>query len=72
MRKARVFVDGIEAGELQEVEPRTRYAFVYKKGYTGPSVSLEMPLTSSLYEYDCFPPFFEGWESHSLDHAIRD
>ena len=60
MKKARVFVDGIEAGELQELEQGKHYRFVYKIGYEGPSVSLEMPLTVQCYEYNRFPPFFEG------------
>jgi serine/threonine-protein kinase HipA len=60
MRKANIFVDGILAGELQEYERGKRYRFVYRKDYRGPSVSLEMPLAASVYEYDRFPPFFEG------------
>jgi serine/threonine-protein kinase HipA len=60
MKRAKVFVDGIEAGELQELELGKHYRFVYKAGFEGPSVSLEMPLTAQSYEYSCFPPFFEG------------
>jgi serine/threonine-protein kinase HipA len=60
MRKASVFVDGYLAGELHEMKRGTHYRFVYKEDYKGPSVSLEMPTIARIYEYDCFPPFFEG------------
>lgn len=73
MRRAKVFVDGIEAGELQELEARKRFAFVYKSEYLGPSVSLEMPTTARRYEYECFPPFFEGLlpEGIMLESLLR-
>lgn len=60
MKKAKIFVDGIAAGELQELERGKKHLFTYFKEYTGPSVSLEMPRSQMVYEYDRFPPFFEG------------
>lgn len=60
MKRAKVYVDGVFAGWLEEVEKRKRYSFRYDPHYKGPSVSLEMPTTQNIYEYDCFPPFFEG------------
>lgn len=60
MKRANVRVDSQLAGELQEIERGKHYRFVYLKEYTGPSVSLEMPITQSVYEFDRFPPFFEG------------
>lgn len=60
MRKASIFVDNKLAGELQEIVRGKHYQFVYLKTYNGPSVSLEMPICKSLYEFDRFPPFFEG------------
>lgn len=60
MRQANVFVDGELAGKLQEIEQGKQYRFVYLKGYNGSSVSLTMPLTERIYEFDHFPPFFEG------------
>lgn len=60
MKKARVFVNGIPAGEIQEIERGKKYRYTYLDGYNGPSVSLEMPLKPSSYDYDRFPPFFEG------------
>jgi len=60
MKKARVFVDGLFAGELLELEKGRLYRFVYAENYTGGAVSLTMPTTKRIYEYDRFPPFFEG------------
>lgn len=59
-RSARVFVDNLEARELQKLEKGKHYRFVYIQGYCGPSVSLTMPVTSAVHECDRFPPFFEG------------
>lgn len=60
MKKANVFVNDILAGELQELERGKKYRFVYTEAYTGASVSLEMPTSKTVYEFDRFPPFFEG------------
>lgn len=60
MRKAKVFVNDIFAGYLEEVEKERIYRFTYSEGYTGDSVSLTMPITKREYVYDRFPPFFEG------------
>lgn len=58
MKIANVFVDGVLAGRLEEVIKGKFYRFRYDITYSGPSVSLEMPTTKSVYEYDRFPPFF--------------
>jgi serine/threonine-protein kinase HipA len=60
MRKANVFVNGLLAGQLQEIEPGKQYRFIYEEDYTGPHVSLTMPTIQSVYTFDRFPPFFEG------------
>lgn len=60
MKQANVFVDGILAGQLEEIQRGIHYRFSYAGDYNGPSVSLEMPTTKSVYDYDRFPPFFEG------------
>ena len=74
MRRAKVFVDGIYAGELQEVERGKKYRFNYLETYKGPSVSLNMPITKLVYEYDRFPPFFEGLlpEGIMLEGLLRN
>lgn len=60
MKRARVFVDGLLAGELQEIEKGKLYRFIYLDNYTGLPVSFKMPTDKKIYEFDRFPPFFEG------------
>lgn len=73
MKKARVFVDEIPAGEIQELERGKKYRYVYLEAYEGPSVSLEMPTSRRIYEYERFPPFFEGLlpEGMMLEGMLR-
>lgn len=73
MKKSKVFVNGIPAGELQEIVRGKHYHFVYFAHYQGPSVSLEMPVTETGYDFDCFPPFFEGLlpEGMMLEGLLR-
>ena len=73
MKKANIFVNGRLAGQLQEIEQGKHYLFVYADNYQGPSVSLEMPTTQSKYEFNRFPPFFEGLlpEGIMLDGLLR-
>jgi serine/threonine-protein kinase HipA len=59
MKKARVLVNGITAGVLEKLT-HGKYQFVYETDYHGPPVSLTMPLKNKLYEFNIFPPFFEG------------
>jgi len=60
MRSADVFVHGRKAGELRELKFSRHYIFEYTDGYSGPPVSLTMPVEHKIWEYDSFPPFFEG------------
>lgn len=73
MRAAKVFVNGEEAGELKELDFGKKYHFEYSAGYTGDPVSLTMPLTLTGYEFDSFPPFFEGLlpEGFQLDGLLK-
>jgi serine/threonine-protein kinase HipA len=59
MRKAQVSIHGINAGILEELEDKT-YRFSYFADYQGPPVSLTMPLKNKVYDFNAFPPFFEG------------
>lgn len=59
MRKAAVFVNGVKAGILEELENH-HYHFVYDVDYRGQAVSLTMPVTNKIYQFSQFPPFFEG------------
>jgi serine/threonine-protein kinase HipA len=60
MRKAKVFVNGIEAGILSEFKQGAEYMFEYKDGYNGLEVSRTMLTSQRKYIYSGFPPFFEG------------
>lgn len=60
MRKAKVFVNGTEAGILSEIKQGTEYVFEYLDGYNGLEVSRTMLLNQKKYSFDKFPPFFEG------------
>lgn len=73
MKRANVFVDGVLAGQLEEIERGKQYRFSYAENYKGQSVSLEMPTTTHVYEYDTFPPFFEGLlpEGMMLEGLLR-
>lgn len=60
MRKAKVFVKGIEAGILSESKQGAEYTFEYNEGYNGLEVSRTMLKSQKKYIYNKFPPFFEG------------
>jgi HipA-like protein len=45
MRKAKVLVNSVPAGTLEELERGTAYRFFYLEEYKGESVSLTMPLS---------------------------
>ncbi|QTA81638.1 HipA kinase-like N-terminal domain-containing protein [Desulfonema limicola] len=73
MRKAEVFFHNISAGILEETEPGKAYRFIYKTDYSGPPVSLTMPVKNSIYEFNRFPSFFEGLlpEGLQLESLLR-
>lgn len=73
MRTARVFANNEEAGILTELEFGKRYRFEYAEGYSGSPVSLTMPLSQKAYEYDSFPPFFDGLlpEGYQLEGLLK-
>ncbi|MDO9579329.1 MAG: HipA N-terminal domain-containing protein [Bacteroidales bacterium] len=60
MRKAKIYVKGVEAGTLTELIRGTEYVFEYLDGYDGLEVSRTMLLNQKVYHFDQFPPFFEG------------
>ncbi|MGA8264573.1 MAG: HipA N-terminal domain-containing protein [Ignavibacteriaceae bacterium] len=73
MRKVKVYNFGDYAGDLIEFEKNKSYKFIYNENYSGPPVSLTMPLDKKEYEYQNFPPFFEGLlpEGIQLDALVR-
>jgi serine/threonine-protein kinase HipA len=74
MKKATVSVHGIRAGFLEETSKGTSYSFEYALDYSGPPVSLTMPIETGRYEFDRFPPFFEGLlpEGVALEALLKE
>jgi serine/threonine-protein kinase HipA len=72
MRRARIYMQGKPAGVLLETEDR-RYRFHYDPEYAGPPISLTMPVHSQEFDFQEFPPFFEGLlpEGVMLDGLLR-
>ena len=72
MRKAKVFVKGVDAGVLEESD-EAYYKFSYHEQYNNAPVSLTMPLSKRHYEFKHFPLFFEGLlpEGVMLDGLLR-
>jgi len=60
MRKAKVFVKGVESGTLTELIQGKEYVFEYLNEYEGTEISLTMPTNNKIYRFDKFPPFFDG------------
>jgi len=73
MRSAKILVSGLEAGILNELDYGKKYRFEYLNGYLGTPVSLTMPLSQLVYEFDSFPPFFDGLlpEGYQLDGLLK-
>ena len=59
VRRATVRVMDKAAGFLEKHEAG-RFVFRYLETYSGPPVSLSMPVARREHSFDCFPPFFEG------------
>lgn len=60
MKKAKIFVSGEFAGILEEIAKGSSYRFSYDEQYHGEPVSLLMPIEKRSFEFDAFPPFFDG------------
>ncbi|MCK4413431.1 MAG: HipA N-terminal domain-containing protein [Candidatus Eisenbacteria sp.] len=73
MRSARVLVHGRPAGVLTEIERNRHYRLAYDRDYEGPPISLALPSKSAPYEFDRFPPFFDGLlpEGDRLEALLR-
>lgn len=66
-------MNNAEAGILTELEFGKRYRFEYLEDYKGISASLTMPARQKVYEFDTFPPFFEGLlpEGYQLEGLLK-
>jgi serine/threonine-protein kinase HipA len=58
-RWAKTYQHNHFAGIL-EMLSNTHYRFTYDVHYQGPPISLTMPITQHIYEFEVFPPFFDG------------
>jgi len=73
MRSARTFFADNLAGYLTESEDGKTYRFQYDADYSGPPISLTMPVRPEPYLFDEFPPFFDGLlpEGFQLEALLR-
>ena len=72
MRKAEIYQLGNLAGMLEEID-RNHYRFTYASGYQGEPVSLALKVREQPYDFDKFPPLFEGLlpEGIQLEALLR-
>jgi serine/threonine-protein kinase HipA len=73
VKSARVLVHGRIAGTLEELERGRRYRFRYDEEYDGPPVSLALPVSDGSFDFEGFPPFFDGLlpEGVQLEALLR-
>jgi len=71
-RRAMVFQCDVLAGRVASLESG-EWRFVYECGYTGPPVSLSLPVRVEPYLFAAFPPFLEGLlpEGAQLEALLR-
>jgi len=62
----------VYAGDLSQQE-RGRFVFTYASDYSGTPVSLTMPVATKHFEYEGFPPFFDGLlpEGNRLERLLK-
>lgn len=73
MRRAEVYMHGLKAGYLDELEFCKRYCFQYVPDYSSAPISLTLPVQLNPYDFTEFPPFFEGLlpEGLQLEGLLR-
>ena len=73
MRSAKILVNEQDAGILKELKFGKQYSFEYIESYSGTPVSLTMPLSKLVYEFDSFPSFFDGLlpEGYQLEGLLK-
>jgi len=73
MRIAKVYMHNKLAGYLTEVEKNKKYKFSYDDNFKGYPVSLTMPVEIKEFNFNSFPPFFDGLlpEGIQLDGLLR-
>ncbi|MBA7571804.1 hypothetical protein ES708_13572 [subsurface metagenome] len=73
MRIAKVYMHNKFAGYLTEVEKNKKYKFSYNDNFKGNPISLTMPVEIKEFNFNSFPPFFDGLlpEGIQLDGLLR-
>jgi len=73
MRTAKVYMHNTLAGYLTEEEKNKKYKFSYENNYKGNPISLTMPVEIKEFNFNSFPPFFDGLlpEGIQLDGLLR-
>lgn len=73
MRKAEVYLHEKKTGILTEIKKNRKYRFEYLAEYNGPPVSVTIPTIRSAWDFEEFPPFFEGLlpEGANLEVLLR-
>lgn len=72
MRMAFVFVNRIKAAIFIEND-RNSYDLKYEGNYSGPPISLNLPVDQKQFHFSQFPAFFEGLlpEGIMLENLLR-
>jgi len=60
MRTAKVYMHNKLAGYLTEIEKNKKFKFSYDDNYKGEPISLRMPVELKEFNFNAFPPFFDG------------
>ncbi len=73
MQIADVFFQDMLAGQLTRSQPGDGFRFSYSPDYVGPPISQTMPVRKEPFEFDSFPPFFDGLlpEGFQLEALLR-
>lgn len=71
MRKCKVLVHGVIAGELTEHDNPKEYVFIYSPEYKGEPVSLLMPVRSEEYRSEHLFPYFANILSEGENRSIQ-
>ena len=70
MRQGKVYVNGTEAGILQE-DDSGQYTFSYDDDYKGRPVCLSMPIQNEAYRSDYLFPFFFNMLSEGANRKLQ-
>ena len=72
MRKIEVLLNANLVGELHQ-HSLNSYSFTYNDNYDGQPISRTMPLIKKQFNYERFPPFFDGLlpEGPQLNYLLK-